>query len=466
MFLKTPKRYIPAVLITLLIVGSVAITVNTFNEIKAAPTVLSQSSLEMKRSFALAPVSLQKSAIEPVTNTIKLASLSKPVPVVDIEKPKPPKINSFDLTVGKGDTLARLLKRGGIKASTAQKAIRALGSSFNPKKLQLGQTVTLYFNKADTSLPALFAGFSVSPDYTTEVRVERNIDDVFKARTVNRTFKTKQIATKATISSNLYLSAKKAGIPDSVIIELIRAFSWDVDFQRGIRKNDQIRVLYREIYDDKGKLQKSGDIAFATLSLSSKQHNIYQYTNSKDRTQYYDETGASAQKALMRTPIDGARLSSRFGKRKHPILGYTKMHKGVDFAAPRGTPIYAAGDGTVLYAGKKGGYGNYVRIRHNQEFNTAYAHMRNVARKIRKGTRVIQGQIIGYAGSSGRSTGSHLHYEILKKGRQTNPLKVKMPSGKKLTGAELARFQKIRQKIDQQFAEAARGENNIINASR
>jgi len=463
--LSIRKKYFPVAIVGLLMTVGILLTIDTFNEIKAATRIEQKTQALAKPSLALAPVSLQKSVIDAVKEDKKLASLALPKKSIETATPKPPMIKTVDLTVTKGDTLARLLKRGGVKAGTAQRAVRALGSTFNPKKLQLGQKVTLYFKAEDTSLPTDFTGFGIAPDYATEIRVEGNMDDGFRARTLERAFETKPIAAKATISNSLYLSAKKAGIPDSVIVELIRAFSWDVDFQRDIRKNDGLKVLYSQIYDDKGVLKKSGDIDFASLTLSGKQHTIYRYTNSKNQTRYFDETGASAQKALMRTPINGARLSSRFGKRKHPILGYTKMHKGVDFAAPRGTPIYAAGDGVIVYAGKKGGYGNYVRIRHNQEFNTAYAHMRNVAKKIRKGTRVTQGQIIGYAGSSGRSTGSHLHYEILKKGRQTNPLRVKMPSGKKLTGTELARFQEVRKQIDARYAKAS-GDDTIVNASR
>jgi len=465
MFLKISKGYISVVLIALLIVGSLAMTVNTYNEIKAAPTVLSKTSAETKPSFALVPVSLQKSVIKSVEDDIKLASLSRPETTIDNEVSKQPILKAVDLTVNNGDTLAQILKRGGVKANVAQQAITAMGKLFDPRKLRRGQTITVRFRLIDTPAAKKFTGFSITPDYTQEIRVDQDASGKFNSNVVAKQFDTKLVASKAQINSSLYLSAKKADIPVNVIVELIRAFSWDVDFQRDIRKNDQLQVLYQQTYNDKGVLQKSGDIAFAALTLSGKQRNIYRYTNTNNQTRYFDETGASAQKALMRTPIDGARLSSRFGKRKHPVLGYTKMHKGVDFAAPRGTPIYAAGDGVVVYAGKKGGFGNYVRIRHNQEFNTAYAHMRNIARKIRKGTRVSQGQVIGYAGSSGRSTGSHLHYEILKKGRQTNPLRVKMPSGKKLTGKELARFLEIRQQIDNQYTKA-NGDETIINASR
>ena len=196
----------------------------------------------------------------------------------------------------------------------------------------------------------------------------------------------------------------------------------------------------------------NGQIVFAALTLSGERKPIYLHTLKNGVTDYFDEKGQSAKKALMRTPIDGARLSSSFGKRKHPILGYTKLHTGTDFAAPRGTPIYAAGDGSIDTAGWNGGYGKYVRIRHNSEYSTAYAHMKAIKSGIGKGKRVRQGQIIGYVGTTGRSTGPHLHYEIIRRGKKVNPMWVKMPSGQKLKGNEMARFEATREALKTQWA--------------
>jgi murein DD-endopeptidase MepM/ murein hydrolase activator NlpD len=193
-------------------------------------------------------------------------------------------------------------------------------------------------------------------------------------------------------------------------------------------------------------------VLFASLTLSGKKKAIYRFKGDDGHTEYFDEEGRSAQKALMRTPIDGARLSSGFGQRRHPILGYNKMHRGVDFAAPSGTPIYAAGNGTIVYAGRKGGYGNYIRIRHNGNYDTAYAHMTGFARGMRVGRRVNQGQVIGYVGTTGRSTGPHLHYEVLRQGQQVNPMRIRMPSGRTLAGAEMKRFQGLRAALDQRYA--------------
>ena len=237
-----------------------------------------------------------------------------------------------------------------------------------------------------------------------------------------------------------------------MLVELIRAYSWDVDFQRDIRSGDTFQVMYERVYDEHGNHVHSGNIRFAQLTLSGKRHPIYRYRSKDGDDDYFDERGQSARKALMRTPIDGARLSSGFGRRRHPILGYNKMHRGVDFAAPRGTSIYAAGNGTIIKAGRNGAYGIYIRIRHNNRYSTAYGHMKGLARSARRGKRVTQGQIIGYVGTTGRSTGPHLHYEILSNGRRTNPMKIKMPSGRKLKGGALAAFQAARASIDTAFS--------------
>ena len=230
-----------------------------------------------------------------------------------------------------------------------------------------------------------------------------------------------------------------------------------MDFQRDIRPGDGFEVMFKRFHDAEGNLVHNGAIVHAALTLSGERRPIYLHTTADGRTGYFNEKGESARKALMRTPIDGARLSSAFGKRRHPVLGYSMMHRGVDFAAPAGTPIYAAGQGSIVYAGRKGAYGNYIRLRHNRLYATAYAHMRRFARGMAKGRRVKQGQVIGYVGSTGRSTGPHLHYEILREGRRVNPFKVKMPSGRKLTGKELERFLAARDDIDRQYAAPAPG---------
>ena len=233
-----------------------------------------------------------------------------------------------------------------------------------------------------------------------------------------------------------------------MLAEIIRIYSWDVDFQREIQSGDRFEVAYERFVDDEGDVVRHGEVIFARLNLSGDLNALYRFESRPGSVDYFDEKGRSAKRPLLRTPIDGARLSSRFGKRRHPVLGYTRMHRGVDFAAATGTPIYAAGDGVVSYRGRKGGYGNYIRLRHSAGYNTAYAHMSRFKKGIALGSRVRQGQVIGFVGTTGRSTGPHLHYEILSNGRQVNPLTVKMPSGTRLGKKELAKFQSKRANID------------------
>ncbi len=363
------------------------------------------------------------------------------------------------LTAGRGDTISGMLTGAGIPRPDADAAITALRRHFNPGRLRQGQTITVNFQADGRSLvdpgaglSGRFIGLSLLPDPENRIVVARSESGGFDAVKEKRDLTRKLLPAAGTITYSLSRAGANAGVPNAVLAEIIRLYSWDVDFQRDIRKGDAFEVMYERFFDSRGKPARNGNILFAALTLSGKRHAVYRYTAKNRETDYFDDEGQSARKALMRTPIDGARLSSGFGRRKHPVLGYTKMHKGLDFAAPRGTPIYAAGNGTVEYAGRNGAFGNYVRIRHNSEYSTAYAHMKAV--NTRKGRRVKQGQVIGYVGSTGRSTGPHLHYEILRGKKQVNPFRVKMPSGRKLKGAELALFQAARAKIDTQYAES------------
>jgi murein DD-endopeptidase MepM/ murein hydrolase activator NlpD len=244
-------------------------------------------------------------------------------------------------------------------------------------------------------------------------------------------------------------------VPQNVTAELIKLFSWDVDFQRDLRPGDGFETLYDELSlaDGSGEVRGS-DLLYAALTLSGNVLGAYRF-ELEGGVEYFDRNGKSLRKFLLRTPVDGARISSGFGMRMHPILGYSLMHKGVDFAAPIGTPIYAAGDGRVLVAGRNGGYGNYVRIRHNGDYSTAYGHMLRFASGIAPGRRVSQGQVIGYVGTTGRSTGPHLHYEVLRDDAQINPMSVKQAPDTQLAGADLRRFQQEVDRIDRLRARLA-----------
>ena len=407
-------------------------------------------------TLSMAPLSLGNPSA-----AARLESSLKPlpeVPVLSVTSIKlPPAMFTRTVKVKRGDTLAHLIKRAGIKGTETHKLITAFSKVYDPRRLRQGYSFDFSFaidpdkdkiNQTENQ----FKSVSFSPDVSRTIKISRTPAGTFEGQDIKKILKRKLTKSAGVITSSLYVAGKKAGLSNDILSELIRAYSWDVDFQRDIRRNDSFQIMYEKVLTETGEFVKGGNIEFATLTLSGKPHNIYRHTTKDGHTNYYDEKGHSARKALMRTPIDGARLSSGFGRRKHPVLGYTKMHKGVDFAAPRGTPIYAAGNGTITHAGRKGSYGILVSIRHNSEYTTAYAHMKGLARKMRKGTKVNQGQIIGYVGTTGRSTGPHLHYEIRRSGKQTNPLRVKMPSGKRLKGKELARFQHRRVNVDKRFA--------------
>lgn len=240
-----------------------------------------------------------------------------------------------------------------------------------------------------------------------------------------------------------------------MLAELIKAFSYDVDFQRDVQRGDKLDVLYERMETKEGVPAGYGNVVYAALDLGKQTVKIYRYADKNGNADYYDVKGASVRKALLRTPINGAKITSRFGVRNHPILGYSKMHRGVDFGAPIGTPIYAAGDGTVNFASKKGGYGNYLVIRHSGKYSTAYGHVSRFARDITPGKKVKQGQIVAYVGNSGMSTGPHLHYEVLVNNQQVNPSGVKFKTGAVLGGKELAAFKRT---VEQVHAQLISGE--------
>ncbi|MGB0631916.1 MAG: peptidoglycan DD-metalloendopeptidase family protein [Alphaproteobacteria bacterium] len=346
------------------------------------------------------------------------------------------------LKVRNGDTLMSIMLSAGIARDDAHDAVSALRAVYDPRDLRVGQRIHLTFSPDDNLKEML-----LDPSVVRQVAVRRDEATSFRAFETKRTLTRKISFARGTISSSLYKSAVRQDVPLSVLAELVRIYSWDVDFQREIQKGDAFEVAYERFVDDNGHIVRHGEVIYARMILSGASKPLYRFELRPGKTDYFDDSGRSAKRPLLRTPIDGARLSSRFGKRRHPVLGYTKMHRGVDFAAPTGTPIYAAGDGVISYRGRKGGYGNYVRIRHAGGFNSAYAHMSRFKKGVTLGSRVKQGQVIGYVGSTGRSTGPHLHYEILAGGRQVNPLTIKMPSGIKLGRKDFARFQAKRANI-------------------
>ena len=388
--------------------------------------------------------------------------LALPLTRVSVEAARPAIIQRT-VAIARGDTLMAVMTRSGSDRKTAHAAIQALSKVYNPRRLRPGQELTLLFDprhgaapkgaagKTDASRPPLVQ-LAFTPSGEQEILVSLNDSGNFVPETIDRPLKRRLHRADANIDDALYLAAKRAGMPAQMIVELIRLYSFDVDFQRDVHPGDRFEVLFEAFYDERGELAKYGDILYAKLHVRKTDLPLYRFVMKDGNIDYFNNKGHSVRKALMKTPVDGARLTSRFGKRRHPILGYRKMHRGIDFGAPRGTPVLAAGSGVVESAGWNGGYGRYLRIRHNGRYKTAYAHLKAFRRGIKRGKRVKQGQIVAYVGSTGRSTGPHLHYEILVDGRRINPLGLKLPTGKKLKGKELARFQGVRGETAKQFA--------------
>jgi len=363
-----------------------------------------------------------------------------------------PRLVEQVVEVQKGDTLMELLVGAGISTAEAHEAVTALEEVFSPRHLRPGQEIKLNLTapaqKADNAEQNRLVALRLQPSAERDVEVTRADDGGFIAASIDRPLSIEVIHAAAHIDSSLFEAGQARAVPLPIMAELIRAFSFDVDFQREIQPGDRYEILYEQYRDDAGELAKTGNILYAALTLRDHRIEVYRFTPSDGRTDYFKPNGESIRRALLRTPIDGARISSGFGMRKHPILGYSRMHKGIDFAAPTGTPIFAAGDGVITQIGRNGGYGNYIRIRHNSRYSTAYAHISRFAKGIRKGSRVRQGQVIAYVGSTGRSTGPHLHYEVLVEGKQTNPRSIKLPTGQILEGEDLKAFQAAKTEID------------------
>lgn len=365
-------------------------------------------------------------------------------------KKAPPGPTVKRVEIKSGDVLSTAIQNAGIGARDTFLLSKAIGEHYDVRTIKPGQVIEATYAPApaEKTLQSLV----LEIDKTKKVKVTPDESGEFHAELVETPLVKRTYAYNTEIQTSLYGSAARANIPAAVIAEMIRLYSWNVDFQRDIRKGDKIEVMYETHETEDGDFAKYGDIIYASLSVGGKDIPIYRYKMKNGDVDYFQPNGQSVRKVLMSTPVDGARLSSGFGMRKHPVLGYNKMHKGVDFAAPTGTPIYAAGDGTIEKASRNGGYGNYIRIRHNSKLKTAYAHLSKYARGITSGTRVKQGQVIGYIGTTGRSTGPHLHYEVLLNGKQVNPRSVDLPTGHELKGQDKQLFVNLVSEVQQRYA--------------
>jgi murein DD-endopeptidase MepM/ murein hydrolase activator NlpD len=359
----------------------------------------------------------------------------------------------YNYTVKNNDTLEKILKKYNIDNDE----INNLISEIIKKKLTNISPgalikITTKEEKETKNIVSLF--YPIDAITSVEVKKKKNTFDVSK---IILKLNKKEIVLSNTIKNNLYSSAIEAGIEPNIIVEFANIFGFEVDFQRDIRTGDKFEIYYEQYVDDENVVRNTGKIIYASMFVNNKELSLYNFKHN-NKQGYYDVDGKSVIKTLMKTPINGARLSSSFGMRKHPILGYNKLHQGTDFAAPRGTPIMASGSGVILRAQKYKGYGNYVSIKHNSVYVTAYGHMSKYGKGIKKGVRINQGRIIGYVGSTGMSTGPHLHYEVLKNGKRINSQRMKLPSGKILNNEARNKFEVDRIKIDVKLAELRKNE--------
>ena len=366
------------------------------------------------------------------------------------------KLNSpfynLEYEIKKGDTIVKILKNLKIKNVEIQTIINQYKKYGKSQQLLTGNKIDIVVEKNQTGSDNSIIKFSVPITKSTTIRITKNEDGkIISEKIITRLYK-KKIFAENVIKNNLYASAIEAKLNPDTIVEFARIFGFEIDFQRDIRKNDYFKIVYEKFLDENGEYIKSGAILYAHMTVNNKEITLYRFGKDKDYS-FFDVDGKSVEKALMKTPINGARLSSPYGMRKHPILGFNKKHLGTDFAAPEGTPIMASGSGTVVLAKWCGGGGNCVKIKHNSTYQTVYAHMKNFAKGIRKGKKVKQGQIIGYVGSTGMSTGPHLHYEVIVNGKKVNSQKLKLPSGKVLKDDERKLFEIHRIKTDVMIAE-------------
>tara|TARA_Y100000385_G_scaffold247308_1_gene267295 strand:- start:586 stop:1932 length:1347 start_codon:yes stop_codon:yes gene_type:complete len=358
------------------------------------------------------------------------------------------KINSpyeeVNYLIQNNDTIEKILKNFNIKDSD----IKNISTKLKEKKLSniySGRKLSLIYKKLDDNLNTV-VNLIYPVSNTSKIEIRKIQNNFLVKENILQLYK-KEVVVRNVIKNNLYSSAVDVGVEPNIIVEFARIYGFEVDFQRDIRKGDWFEILYEKFEDDNNKVRDTGKIIYASMFVNGEEINLYNFKDNNDE-EYYNIKGKSITKSLMKTPINGARLSSSYGMRKHPILGYNKMHRGTDFAAPSGTPIMASGSGTVTRARWCGGGGNCVKIKHNSTYETIYAHMKAFAKGIKEGRKVRQGQVIGYVGSTGMSTGPHLHYEVVVNGKKVNSQRLKLPSGKVLKGAAREKFELERIKID------------------
>ena len=356
-----------------------------------------------------------------------------------------PKYKTIQHIVSKGESLNSILKTYHVSNEEIKKVNTTLSKIQKTNKLKINQIIKLTIDQSKDK-KIIYLLYPISK--TKKIEISRNLEkNEFKKKEIITNLNKRIVVKEGRITHSLYKTAENLKIPINLIVEFARIYGFQVDFQRDIRKNDSFQIMYEVFEDDNKNIFETGNIIFADLILRDQSNALYYYKEKKNEG-HYDINGKSIKKALMKTPINGARLSSSFGMRKHPIDGFNKMHRGTDFAAPKGTPIMASGDGVIIRARWCGGGGNCIKIKHNSTYSTVYAHMSKFASGMKVGRRVKQGQVIGYVGSTGKSTGPHLHYEVIENGKRINSQTLKLPSGKVLKGKNRKLFEINRIKLD------------------
>ena len=358
-----------------------------------------------------------------------------------------------ELKVRNGDSIQRILYDQKISPAEVNNVINALRREYNVGTLRNDQKVYLIIKREKNG--NFVSRLTVNIDNITSVHVFLNKDNVYETRRVTKILTKKNHLVETTIDRGIYRTAKQSGIENSIVAQFARLYGFEVDFQRDLKKNDKIKIFYERYLDDDGVPQRTGNIIYSEITNVERNIILYRYEYPNGSIAYFTPEGKSIEKSLMRTPINGAKLSSRYGFRIHPILGYNQMHQGTDFAAPIGTPVMASGAGTVEYSGWKGGYGKFISVRHSAVYQTNYAHLQDYAKGIRRGAKVQQGQVIGYLGSTGSSTGPHLHYEVIVNGKKENSQTLKLPSAAPLEGNNKNFFEIQKRNIDNLILESS-----------
>jgi murein DD-endopeptidase MepM/ murein hydrolase activator NlpD len=358
-----------------------------------------------------------------------------------------------ELKVRNGDSIQRILYDQRISPTEVNNVLNALRREYNVGTLRNDQKVYLIVKREKNG--NFVSRLTVNIDNITSVHVFLNKDNVYETKRVTKILTKKNHLVETTIDRGIYRTAKQSGIENSIVAQFARLYGFEVDFQRDLKKNDKIKIFYERYLDDDGVSQRTGNIIYSEITNVERNIVLYRYEYPNGSIAYFTPEGKSIEKSLMRTPINGAKLSSRYGFRIHPILGYNQMHQGTDFAAPIGTPVMASGAGTVEYSGWKGGYGKFISIRHSPVYQTNYAHLQDYAKGIRRGAKVQQGQVIGYLGSTGSSTGPHLHYEVVVNGRKENSQTLKLPSAAPLEGNNKNFFEIQKRNIDNLILESS-----------